>query len=375
MRSLLLVATAAVLIAAESVPATPTPAVMPAPASVAGLKSVLTKNGNVRYGPSTQAKVVVTLSAGQEVELLGPAQAKDWFVIRFPQSGKAWVHRKVLQSVDGGKRWQVIEDKARARDDATLGAVVVAELGKGEVLEDKGQTVGDWQAVTLPNAVAYLHRSVLSLPTDLAGAVAVSKEKAAAAASAWTSAQTTYAAYYEAAKASPEKALALDWAGLGKYLDHVIADHPDVATRMAATRLKDGISNVNIASLAVHKEQGTTPPTAVDPLAPKLLTLPGATTVEPGKPLPAPTMVVPAKAWVSEGLLNQRATPAHSSDYALINGDGDVVALLKGKVGADVPFSEYYWRWVGVRGETTMVDLDGKKVPVIMVEELGLSSR
>ncbi len=374
MRSLLLVATAAALFAADAAPTTPAPAAAAPAAAVAGLKAVLTKNGNVRYGPSTQAKVVVTLSAGQEIELLGAAQVKDWFIIRFPQAGKAWVHRKVLQNIDGGKRWQVIEDKARARDDATLGATVVAELAKGDVLEDKGLTVGDWQAVTLPNAVAYLHRSVLSLPTDLAGAVAVSKEKASSAASAWASAQATYAAYYEAAKQNPDKALALDWAGLGRLLDGVIADHPDVATRIAATRLKDSIGTVGAASLAVHKEHGTTPPNSGDPLAPKQLTVPG-TAVEAGKPLPPPTVVVPAKAWISEGLLNQRATPAQGSDYALLNGDGDVVALLKPKVGADVPFSEYYWRWVGVRGETTMVDLDGKKVPLVMVDELGLSSR
>ncbi len=373
MRSLLLVATAAALFAADAVPAPATPAPAPA-ASVAGLKAVLTKNGNVRYGPSTQAKVVVTLSAGQEIELLGAAQVKDWYVIRFPQAGKAWVHRKVLQSIDGGKRWQVTEDKARARDDATLGAVVVAELTKGDILDDKALTVGDWQAVTLPNAVAYLHRSVLALPSDLSGAVAANKEKQAAADAAWQAAQATYAAYYEAAKQDSAKALALDWAGLSARLGQIAGDHPDVAVRIAATRLKDGISTVNIASLAVHKANGTTPPaTTVDPLAPKMLAVPATT--DAAKPLAAPTLVVPAKTWVSEGLLNQRSVAAQGSEYALLNGDGDVVALLKPKVGAEIAFSEYYWRWVGVRGETSMVDLDGKQVPLILVEDLGLSSR
>ncbi|HAT09885.1 MAG TPA: hypothetical protein DCS97_04685, partial [Planctomycetes bacterium] len=144
------------------------PVVTAADDVVAPISATFEKNANVRFGPSTSAKVVVTLKAGTAVEVFGPSKSSaDWFVIRFPKEGKVWVHTKNLKALDGGVRYQVNQDKTRARNDATLSADVVAELNAGEVVEDKGLVVGDWRAVNIPDAVAYVHKSLLNLPADV----------------------------------------------------------------------------------------------------------------------------------------------------------------------------------------------------------------
>jgi Bacterial SH3 domain len=397
----------------------PTPDALAANATPEGtFRATLTKNGNVRFAPTTQAKIIVTLPARTEVEILAPAKVPGWYVIRFPREGLAWVHSKVLQSVDGGKRWRVIEDKARARDDSTLGAGIVAELSKGEVLEDKGRINGDWRAVTLPNAVAYVSGQVLELPSDIDGARKQSGERAAAAAAVWTAAQATYANYYDSLQKNPQNALTLDWDGLSKQLDLVIHDHADTDTRVAAQRMRDGIVNVAAQAANVAKAKGLGPvsvpsaiptvPTSVttpvvtattqtpaiaagaidhgDPTKPALLTVPEQQTslvvplpVPEVKPQPAAvvTPVVPAKPFVVEGFVTQQKFEAIGVTDVLVDADSNVVAFLKIPVGKDIQLSEYVWRWVGVRGEVQDVDPAkhnlGRKVPLVIVDELALA--
>ena len=60
--------------------------------------TTMSKKGNVRFGPSTQAKVVATMDVGAPVEVLGIAQGlPEWYVVRFPREGSAWIHQKVIQ--------------------------------------------------------------------------------------------------------------------------------------------------------------------------------------------------------------------------------------------------------------------------------------
>ncbi len=440
MRRVVLVAALAALLpsvpAAEPVSA-PTPDALVAGAAVDGsVRVALTVNGNVRFAPTKQAKVVVMLKPGSEVEILGKAKVPGWYVIRFPREGNAWVHSKVLKALDGGKRWLVTEDKARARDDSTLRSEIVAELNKGEVLEDKGRVNGDWRAVYLPNAVAYIHESLLNLPADMSGAVAAAGERAKSADVVWSKTQAVYGAYYAALAKNPQDALVLDWDGLSQQLDTVIGDHRDPDVRVSAKRLKDGIVNVSAAAVSLQKARGITPikdpAMLVATLAPELPARPAVATTPtaPAATVPAPTaavaanrvvdvgdpsvpdkLVVPVEAgavaaaaeakpvapdelvpvapaanpgvaaapFAAEGFVSQKSVDALGVTEVLVDGDSNVVAFIKVPAGKDIQLSEYYWRWVGVRGDVQKTDAAkhglGRDIPLITVDSVSLSGR
>jgi len=392
---------------------------------VGSLRVILAKNGNVRFAPTTQSKVIVTLPAKSEVEILGPAKVAGWYVIRFPREGNAWVHGKVLQAVDGGKRWRVTEDRARARDDSTLRSEIVAELNKGEILEDKGRINGDWRAVFLPNAVAYISGSVLDMPADMEIAKRDAADKATAAVQTWGTAQAVYGSFFDQLKSNPQNALVLDWQGLAVQLDTVIRNHPDADVRVSAQRIKDGIVNVAAAAKNVQLAKGVTPTagldvekpatipgtatsttsttatkkptqtsgTSGDPLAPALLDVPGATptpvavtppplvtNLEPIAPAEIAKPIAPAvavKSFAVEGFVTQQNFEQVGVTEVLVDGDSNIVAFLKVQVGKDVQLSEYYWRWVGVKGEVQKVDQSkhnlGRDVPLVIVDGLSLT--
>lgn len=429
MRRIALVAALACLLpsahAAEQGLAPSPDALVASTAPAGSLRVLLSKNGNVRFAPTTQSKVITTLPAKTEVEILGPAKVAGWHVIRFPREGNAWVHQKVLQAVDGGKRWRVTEDKARARDDSTLGAQIVGELAKGEVLEDKGRINGDWRAVYLPNAVAYISASVLAMPSDIEQARRDSSQRAANAASVWTAIQPVYASYYESLQQNPQNAMSLDWEGLGAKLDEVIHDHSDPDIRLSAQRIKDGIVNVAAAAKNLQEAKGITPvktplelpkagtasttstgtstvagTTTVKPagqgtdlgkpLEPEKLSVPGEPTVlavpippaeipavSPTEPAKAPTLATVSAAPAIEGFVSQQKFEGVGVNDVLVDGDSNVVAFLQVKVGKDIQLSEYYWRWVGVRGEVQKVDQSkhtlGRDVPLVVIEDISLS--
>ena len=397
-------------------------------ASPAGsLRVILAKNGNVRFAPTTQSKVIVTLPARSEVELLGPAKVAGWYVIRFPREGNAWVHGKVLQAVDGGKRWRVTEDRARARDDSTLRSEIVAELNKGEILEDKGRINGDWRAVFLPNAVAYISGSVLDMPANLDLAKKDAAAKAVEAVQTWGTAQAVYGSFFDQLKSNPQNALVLDWQGLAVQLDSVIRNHPDADVRVSAQRIKDGIVNVAAAAKNVQLAKGVAPNaglevekpsanpattlatnpgahpatakpvqtsgTSGDPLAPALLDVPG-TTPTPVAVTPPPLVTnlepispteiakpsapaAPVRNFAVEGFVTQQNFEQVGVTEVLVDGDSNIVAFLKVQVGKDVQLSEYYWRWVGVKGEVQKVDQTkhnlGRDVPLVIVDGLSLT--
>ncbi len=409
---------------ADSIAAGATPA--------GSLRVILAKNGNVRYAPTTQSKVIVTLPSKSEVEILGPAKVAGWYVIRFPREGSAWVHSKVLQAVDGGKRWRVTEDRSRARDDSTLRSEIVAELNKGEILEDKGRINGDWRAVFLPNAVAYISASVLDMPSNLAQAQKDAATRATEAVQTWGTAQSVYASFFDQLKSNPQNALVLDWQGLAVQLDSVIRNHPDADVRVSAQRIKDGIINVAAAAKNVQLAKGITPTaglaveaspipgaavttnttttgtistktgvvqtsgTSGDPLAPALLNVPNPapvptiavtpiplnTAIEPLAPTEIPqapvTPVAAAKPFAVEGFVTQQNFEQVGVTEVLVDGDSNIVAFLKVQVGKDVQLSEYYWRWVGVKGEVQKVDQSkhnlGRDVPLVIVDGLSLAA-
>ncbi len=352
------------------------PVVSAADDVVAPIAATLEKNANVRFGPTTSAKVVVTLKAGTAIEVFGPAKSSaDWFVIRFPKEGKVWVHTKNLKPLDGGLRYQVTQDKTRARNDATLSADLVAELNTGDVVEDKGLVVGDWRAVNIPDAVAYVHKSLLNLPADVAQQMEDKARKAANADQVWQQALSVYAKYVETAKASPKAAVGLDWAGLAKQLDVVIVDHASASTRLAAKRVRDSIAALIPSAQKVATEAGITPPAPIgDPPKPTPAVTVTAPTPAVGTTAPAPapagtktlsdeelraiTAAMPKPSqWQAEGILVQDdayLAKVGTRDL-LMDGDGNVKAFIKSKDGVDLKLSELLNREVGAKGELLTV--------------------
>lgn len=340
------------------------PVVVAADDVVAPIAAGLEKNTNVRFGPSTSAKVVVTLKAGTPVEVFGPARSSaDWYVIRFPKEGKVWVHSKNLKPLDGGVRYQVTQDKTRARNDATLSADVVAELNTGEVVEDKGLVVGDWRAVNIPDAVAYVHKSLLNLPANAGQQLEERAQRSAAADQVWQQALSVYATYVETAKASPKAAVGLDWAGLAKQLDVVIADHASASTRLAAKRVRDSIAALVPAMRRLAPEIGIAPPAAIaDPPPTPTAPAPPAA-ADPARPLSDDAIraivqaTPPPSPWQAEGILVQddAYTAKVGTRDLLMNGDGDIVAFIKAKDGVDLKLSELQAREVGAKGELLTV--------------------
>ncbi|MCS6970308.1 MAG: SH3 domain-containing protein [Planctomycetota bacterium] len=334
----------------------------------------LDTRANVRFAPSTSAKIVVTLAAGSEVEVFGPAkEAADWFVIRFPREGRVWVHSRNLKPLDGGLRYQVTQAQTKARDDARLTADVVAELNEGDIVEDRGQVVGDWRAVAIPDAVAFVHKSVLKLPPDLDARLRARAAAAEAAERAWQQAMVIYAQYVDQVKANPKAAVGLDWAGLVRLLDSVVNDHASASVRLAATRVRESIAQLVPPAQEVAKKEGIQPPAPLPPPAPRS----EAPASPPPAAAPAPRplsdqearAVLAARpassAWQATGLLvlDDRYAERVGTRVVLMDENGDPVAFIKPKEGADLRVSEFVNRFVGAAGEVYTVPPEQSGLP------------
>jgi uncharacterized protein YgiM (DUF1202 family) len=357
-----------------------------APAPLAG---TLTSNSRVRFGPSKSAKDVVTLKSGATVEVFGKAKSDpEWYVIRFPKEGRVWVHQKNLAPIDGGARWKVTVDKTRARNDSRITAEVVAELNQGEIVEDKGDVVGEWRSVTIPDAIAYVHTSLVALPQNQVQALQQRQERAAAAEAVWSQALATYTQYLDTVKANPKAAINCDWASLAMRLDTVIADHASASTRLAAKRIRESIAALLPAATQVAQQQGVQPPAPIQQPAPQpTAPAPGAGTApQAGSAPTATTGPAPLTAeqvealnkakpkpspWQAEGILMQddQWLPKVGTRDVLVDGDGNVVAFIKSKDGADLKLSELLYREVGAAGlvEATDPAKTGLATPVKLI--------
>ncbi len=232
----------------------------PAAAAPAPIKTTMAKKGTVRFGPNLKAKAACILDIGAEIELLGPAEGMPgWYVIRFPREGSAWMHQKVLQAQPDGKTFLVLEDRARARDDATQGASIVAELAKGETVEGKGRVVGAWVAVYPSSAVAYVHKSVINLPKEVVTAVVNKGVTMTLVDAQWEVAQQLDGQYEGALRRNLDLAATLDWSLLAKYLDAVGDGHPSVAVQLKAKAIRERLAKVIHAVETVQEVNHLTP--------------------------------------------------------------------------------------------------------------------
>ncbi len=362
--------------------------------------TTMSKRANVRFGPSLQAKVIVTLDANAPVEVLGVAQGMpEWYVIRFPREGSAWVHEKVLQAQEDGKTYVVTEDRARVRDDSRLGGNIVAELALGEIVEAKDRKrVGAWLPVYPPSAVAYVHKSVLNVPQEIEKGVEKVIENNNQFDDLWEEVQARYAAYKGALDRDVEIAAKLDWEYLSKQLGQVVANHPSIRIQLAAKRLQDRIAPVVTAALQVQRQHDIIPsrdvpgqPTIAkvdpqnpvnppqDPTPPKD---PNVKPVDTDKIKDAATDVPPAPAseFAAQGFLEERGVASVGTNHVIIDKNGKICAFVKAKEGVDLQLSEFFWRMVGVKGSSTMIEPDKHgqgtaPIPLVTVEDVMLLSR
>ncbi len=390
--------------------AQPTPPVAHQPATQpAAVATTMAKRGNVRFGPSQAAALVVTLDSNAPVEVLGVAQGMpDWYVIRFPRQGFAWMHQKTLESQDGGKTYVVKEDRARVRDDARQGANLVAELAKGEIVEAKDRArVGDWVPVYPSSAVAYVHKGLLTAAPAMNADIAKKVEKDDKADLLWQEVQARYTAFKAALDNDIEKAVILDWAYLDGQLAQVIAQHSTVRVQLAAKRLAERIAPVVKAAGEVQKKNGITPSRDVpgqppiviakhvDPAADPVKPADPAKPADPTKPagtLPKPADIITIRdaavtappapgvdGFTVQGFIEEKAFPQVGSSFVIIDQTGVVCAFLKTKPGSEIQLSEYFWRNVGVKGLSQEVDPAlhnlGKKIPLILVDDVMLLAR
>lgn len=406
--SLALLALSAPLLVPMAVPLMAADAPTEQPQAVA---TTMSKKGNVRFGPSTQAKVVATLEVGAAVEVLGIAQGlPEWYVVRFPREGSAWIHQKVIQLDASGKKAKIIEDRARVRDDSRQGGNIVAELALGEEVEIKERARnGDWVPVYPPSAVAYVHKSVLVIPEVKIAGLEQAVQQASKLDDVWAEAQARYATYKEALDSNVEIAATLDWEFLDMQLAQVVDGHPNVRVQHSAKRLKDRITPVVAAALQVQRANKITPtrdvpgkPVVVvknDP-APKPDTPKNDPAPKPPvdplpkpavDPLPKPEKTVdltglkeagvkaPAAVggFAAQGLLEERAVPTVGTNHVIIDRNGKICAFVKTKPGVDLQLSEFFWRFIAVKGDSQLIEAEkhgqgGGPIPLVLVEDVAL---
>jgi hypothetical protein len=348
---------------------------------VATAQAEMAVKGVVRFGPNKAAKAVTILSPGTAVEIIGPsASAPDWYVIRFPRQGKAWVHTKNLQQAGEG-RWRVVGKGANVRDDATLGASIVAQLAVGEMLEDMGQKVGDFVAVYPANAVAYTYKDNVRLATgapDPAALKPINETKRKEADALWAVVQVTYNDFRSAVQARPEVAIAKDWDGLKAQLEQVATSHPDVQVRVVAATLREKVIEAGKAAEAYAKSIGVTATPEAKVPQPGSTPATTAKTPEAAAVATALPTIAPVSTYAAEGLVIQQPFPKLDVTYVVMDADQKVLAFLKTKDGA-LQLSEYVYRFVGVKGQKDLParDLTGldRDVPVITADEIVLLNR
>jgi uncharacterized protein YgiM (DUF1202 family) len=346
-----------------------------------GLIATVSKHGRVRYGPNTQSGSACMLNAGDTIEIIGPAQVPDWYVIRFPKQGKVWVSEKHLQSVDGGKRWKVTSDNVNARDDATLKGNIVAELHLGEILEDRASIRGSWHAVSIPSAIAYMHKSLISFPN--AANIQAQQAIAIQTQAVWQSAQADYTQIYREISKDSNKAIGMDWTELLMQLDQVAKSHPDPNVRLEAERIHDGILLVQAKSKNVQNTGASVP---VDGQMHVIQLNPPTTFGSPpdansgsGLVVNAPTVQAPSApvSFDAVGCVTSNTDyPKVPAPEMLLDPNSNVVAFLVPKPGSEINLGQYIWRWVGVIGATKPLDPAlhgiGKPIPLIEVNTVHL---
>jgi hypothetical protein len=280
----------------------------------------MTKRGNVRYGPSTSAPIIKTLSVGTQVELLGPAEGRPgWYEIAFPKEGGAWMHKKVLAPTASPEEWTVTVEGASVRSDSRIRAELVGQLRRGTVVKHqgfkdasgafKGISVGAWLKVYPTGATAYVYQSVIGLDQAAQQQMATAPGAIAEAKDPWQRALNRYSEFRRAYEENQSEALLLDWEYLASEFDSVAKGHPNQAIRVGALRYLKAVRQIVPHAKQAQARAGVQPK----------MRLPRSTYQQPApvaRPAPAPPTITPAAPTTQPVVAVSPAPPAQAQQPA-----------------------------------------------------------
>ena len=364
---------------------------------------------NVRYGPTTQARVITTLPANSEVLVIGPVEGREgWYAVAFPRQGHAWAHESILQATDDPNWFKVTREGANVRSDSRINAELVTQLALDELVEFKGRKVGNWLAIHPIGAKAYMYKSVLKLGSDVANALQENALRNDVNERRWQVAKLRYEYYRGIFSNDNNKALSLDWIGLDEELDIIIDEHPTIRTQLLSKRLKENIAKVVRAAASYQQSH------SIRPLVDPEFTLPQSILVrvqptptptpQPQNPVsetpqqptdsntqnPTPsqetvaaisdtqlvqvedTTAAPVATGVQQqmiGWIEQRDDPGVGSTIALLNNNGDVIGFVKAAPGSSFDLADFFWREVTVmgQGEPATVTISGTTTEIVVI--------
>jgi hypothetical protein len=84
-----------------------------------------------------------------------------------------------------------------------------------------------------------------------------------------------------------------------------------------------------------------------------------------------------ASSFAAQGFLEERAVAGTGTNHVIIDKNGKICAFVKTKPGVDLQLSEFFWRLVGVKGESQPIDAEkhgqgGGPIPLVLVEDVAL---
>ena len=372
------------------------------------VEAVMAKRGNIRFGPSVKDDIVCTLNADTVVEIISKADGSDnWYKIKFPDQGHAWMHSMNLVKTDQDHILRVTTDGTNVRRDATKGAEVVLQLKRNDTVRWQGPKVGQWYAVYVPQAVAYVHSSVIYMKDTAAPTQQPDSKQDAPVTTGqtptitktsshsghpveviWQDALKTYESYYQQLQQDSTKALSLNWLKLSQNLERVVKDHPDLRTRIVAKRLYNGIQRVvtssgqaeapvidNGQSTVADQPQTQHQDVVTKTDEPTTTQVQDVAKQDPGttkSDRPDIAMIAKTDKGVV-GWLQDLEVPSIGVKFAVL-GDNGISAFVKVKAGAAVDLKSLHWKRVRVDGETQIVDHEVdpqyKGIPLIIIDKI-----
>ena len=368
--------------------------------SLPAVEAVMAKRGNIRFGPSIKDDIVCTLNADTPIHILGkPEGMENWFKIKFPSQGHAWVHGMNLVQTDKERILRVTTNGTNVRRDATKGGEVVIKLNRNDEVRWQGPKVGQWYAVYVPNAEVYVHASVVHVedeavaktPVENSGGVKPAptelnnnKHAHHPTQQLWKKCIERYESYYQQYQADNQKGLTLDWMGLSVDLQRVVQDHPELRTRIKAKRLFIVIQRVvsssgqseplkldeSVSSHTAAQEEENKVSANLDSDT-KVVTKQPVVKTEPEET--TDIRVINKKGVV--GWLQKMEVPSIGVDYAIL-GDNGISAFIKLADGVEIDLNKLHWKRVRADGDKQIVDHEVdpqyKGIPLIIVKSLEL---
>ncbi len=362
----------------------------------------VSKRGNVRFAPTLKAGVILTMDKGATVRVYGPVEAnEDWYAIAFPRKGYAWVHERHLQKIDEPDVFEVITDETAVRSDSRVNSTLVDQLAIGEEVILTGKQVGRWRSIWPGNARAYMHKSVLALGSDERERIDDKRERKSKIQKYWEATKEVYRDYSARFNRDQSSALDLDWEALSDRLQRVIDEHPSITVRLDAQRLHQAIKRVvsaakaRVASGVVVTDEasdddgdaggqgtGSTADAGEDDAedtgerAAADDDSDDAEDVEPLEVDAGQLAELREPPGYLKGWVLQNREKVQGTMYHLADKHQNVVAYLEVREGSSIDLGrDFYWKRVGIKGDTRKITIDGEEREMVLVKEIRLLDR